>query len=886
MPADDTASFADLLRRYRRQRQLTQEELAERAGVSTDTISLLERGLTRAPQKATVQTLAAALDLSANELTTFVVATRAARTGIATAGADRGGAAPSPQPSAPISALIRDGSLPVPLTSLLGRERDLATLLALLARPTTRLLTLTGPAGVGKTRLALELGATLLREQAREVAVVDLIPVHEASGVLPAIARALGIQESGGLTLLEALIVTLRDRRLVLMLDNFEQVLPAARSVLELLLACPGVQAVVTSRAPLNVRGEHCNPVTPLALPDPDSDLSLDELRRVPSVALLLERADSKGPNGGLVTLDDVRLVADICVRLDGLPLAIELAAARIRHLGLRQLHARLHEPEFLGVLAQGPQDLADHQRTMRSTVAWSYGLLSPDDQCVFRALGVFAGGATVDGVRMVAARDAERVLASLASLVDANLVRRIEQQDGGGGSRYDLFVIVRAFALERLLEQGELEDARRHLADYIQGLVEQISLTVAHAQNAELNRLLREHDNLRAVLEWVLECGELLRGQRMAARLRSFWEQRGLVAEGAEWLERLLVACAEEPHIPDELEALTEAWKVLVVMQFRLSQFERAAAAGEHVLALTRRQGDPTKIARALNYVANPLVQLGELDRADAMLSEALAIHRAEGNGLSEMIDLINLGELRTFQGRYYAALVIEQDALAISRALSAQEPSTPLILANLGETYIMMDRAAEAREVLLESQCTYDTYGQPSTLARLGLGRACWRLGAHAEALAHLERAMHLSRRQDDVAALVQELCVAAGVALERDDLARAQEALEEASTAQARVSDARVRWRVVERAAGYACRRGLRELAVRLYAAAEQGRARTCDLVDPAERELRAREMDTLRATLGESTWAGCLAEGQALSLNDAIALTRQELRQPSE
>jgi predicted ATPase/transcriptional regulator with XRE-family HTH domain len=885
MSADNTASFADLLRRYRRQRQLTQEELAERAGVSADTISLLERGLTRAPQKATVQTLAGALELSAEELASFIAATRAARVGAATTVADDGGAVLSPQTSAQVSARIRDGSLPVPLTSILGRERDLATFLALLARPTTRLLTLTGPAGVGKTRLALELGAVLRRERSREVAVVDLIPVHEASGVLPAIARTLGIQESGGLTLLDALIVTLRERRLVLMLDNFEQVLPAARNVLELLLACPAVQAVVTSRAPLNVRGEQCYPVPPLALPDPSRTLTLDELRNVPSVALFLERAAVGEPGGAPLTLEDVRLVAGICARLDGLPLAIELAAARIRHLGLRQLFVRLHEPQFLGVLAQGPQDLAGHQRTMRSTVAWSYGLLSPDDQRVFRALGVFAGGATVEGIQMVAARDAETVLAGLASLVDANLVRRVEQPKGDSGSRYDLFVIVRAFALEQLRERGELDDAQRRLADYIQGMIEQISLTAAHAQNAELDRLLREHDNLRTVLEWVLECGELLRGQRMAARLRGFWEQRGLVVEGAEWLERLL-ARAEEPLTPEELEALTEAWKVLVVMQFRLCQFRRAAETGEHVLALTRRQGNPGKVARALHFVANPLAQLGELDRAEAMLSEALAIHRAEGDTFSEMIDLINRGELRTFQGRYDEALAIEQDALAISRALAAQEPSTPLILANLGETYIMMDRPAEAREVLLESQCTYDAYGQPATLARLGLGRAAWRLGAHAEALAHLERAVHLSRGQDDVAALVQELCVAAGVALDLNDLASASRTLEDASTAQARVSDPRVRWRVVERAAGYACRRGLHEPAVRLYAAAERGRAQICDLVDPAERELRARDLDTLRAALGESAWASCVAAGQTLSLNDALALARRALRQPGE
>ncbi|MGH2517084.1 MAG: ATP-binding protein [Ktedonobacterales bacterium] len=555
-----------------------------------------------------------------------------------------------------------------------------------------------------------------------------------------------------------------------------------------------------------------------------------------------------------------------------------------MRHFTLGDLAARLQGAAPLELLVGGPRDLADHQRAMRSTVAWSYGLLSPHEQRVFRALGVFAGGATVDGVRMVADLGEETVAASLTSLVDANLARRAGPAgDQPGETRDDLLVIVRAFAVERLREAGELETARRRLADHIVGLVEELSPTAANVETAKLNRLLREHDNLRAVLDWLLESGDLLTGLRLAARLRAFWEQRGLVAEGAEWLERLL-AHAEPPSTPEELDALVDAWKVLVVMRHRLSRFQHAAEAAERVLSLTHEQGDPLKVARALHYLANPLAQLGEFDRAEAMLVESLAINRAAGDRTDAMITLINLGDLRSFQGRYDEALGIQEEALAISRSLAEQEPSLILILANLGETYILMDRPAEARSILLESQRVCEAYNQPVSLALYNLGRACWRLGAAGEALGYLERATQLSRQQDDIAALVQELCVVAGVALNQGNLVLARQAMDEAIAAQVRVSDQRVRWRVVERAGGYAGCLGVWATAVCLYAAAEQGRALTHDLMDPAERDLRARDRAAALHALSSGAFAAAERAGRLFSPPRAVELARAALANP--
>jgi tetratricopeptide (TPR) repeat protein len=239
-------------------------------------------------------------------------------------------------------------------------------------------------------------------------------------------------------------------------------------------------------------------------------------------------------------------------------------------------------------------------------------------------------------------------------------------------------------------------------------------------------------------------------------------------------------------------------------------------------------------------------------------------------------MISLVNLGELRSFQGRYAEALAIQQEALAISRSLAEQEPWRGLILANLGQTYILLDRPAEARDILLESQQVFESYDEPNTMALYGLGRACWRLGAAGEAQADLERAAQCSRRQDDVAALVQELCVIAGVALDRGDLALARLALDEAVATQARVGDPCVRWRVIERVAGYACRLGAWETAVRLYAAAERGRSRTYDLVDPAERDLRARDRAAARDALGPDAFAAAEHVDGMPSLSQALEL----------
>jgi predicted ATPase/transcriptional regulator with XRE-family HTH domain len=907
MAAIGPSPFASLVRHYRRRNGLTQEELAERAGLSSSAVSQLERGLTQAPHKDTIQLLITALALSTDDAAVLAQAARRLRAipgdlastapadAPADALSDMSGAPPpaAALPSAHAASVMPSYRLATPLTPLLGREHDEASAAHLLAQERVRLLTLTGPAGVGKTRLALQVAATLREREGFDLTLVDLVAAPSADQAPHAIAQALGVRETGDLSLLDALSAAIGGRRLLLVLDNFEHVLPSAPFCVALLSACPHAKALVTSRAALNIRGEHEFAVPPLRVPDLaelgelgdfGEAASLANIERYSAVALFVERARAAQSDFALRTPARGRLVAAICAQLDGLPLAIELAAAQMRHFTLADLATRLQGAAPLNLLVGGPRDLADHQRAMRSTIAWSYGLLSPDEQRVFRALGVFAGGATVEGARVVAGLGEELVAGGLQSLVEASLAFRTDQpSEQSDETRYDLLVIVRAFAVERLREAGELESARRRLADYVVQLVDQLGPAPTNVQTAPLSRLMREHDDLRAVLDWLLESGELATGLHLAARLRTFWESRGLAAEGAEWLERLLTQVTHaEPshasHAANELDAQVDAWKALVVMRHRQGRFQQAAEAADRVLALARKQDDAAKIGQALHYLANPLAQLGEFDRAEALLLESLAINRAAGDKTAEMIDYINLGELRSLQSRYEEALASQQEALTLSRSLAEQEPSLGLILANLGETYLLMDRPAAARDFLLESQRVFEAREERTTLGLYNLGRACWRLGSASEALEYLKRATRLSCRQDDMVALVQELCVVAGVTLGRGDLTSARLALDEASIAQARVTDQRVRWRVVERVASYVCRCGAWEVAARLYAAAARARSRTRDPVDPIERELRARDRAAMLHALGPD--AVCAAEqtGSALTLPHALKLAR--------
>lgn len=429
---------------------------------------------------------------------------------------------------------------PAPLTRLIGREAEIAALLDLIHQPATRLVTVTGSGGVGKTHLATE-AAHRLASQQLYVEVIPLAPVQSPGLVLPTIAKAVGATGDVNDSPLEALQWRLADSPTLLVLDNLEHLLPAAAELAELLAACSSLRILATSRSPLRIRGEHLFPVTPLPVPDITSSPDLLTILANPAVALFVERAREANPHVVLDN-DSAGTIAEMCRQLDGLPLAIELAAARSRVLDPAALRKRLDRR--LSVLTDGPRDLPDRLRTLRATVRWSYDLLDHRSQRLFRLLSVFSGGADLRAAQAVADVDEFAALNDVQTLVDSSLLSRLPTQDDE--PRFATLETIREAGLELLAERGELLEARARHASH--------ALSLAHAAHQHLTsgtrslwlaRLERDHDNLRAALTFFAEQGDGLRFLELSGLLWRFWWWRSYLSEGRNWLERALALAA-----------------------------------------------------------------------------------------------------------------------------------------------------------------------------------------------------------------------------------------------------------------------------------------------------------------------------------------------------
>jgi predicted ATPase/DNA-binding XRE family transcriptional regulator len=605
-------TFGDVLRRYRLAAGLTQEELAEKAQVSPRAISDLERGQRTRPWRETIQLLAEALRLDA-----------AARSVLEAAARQGSGAASESLEREP--PVLPRPVLPVAPSSFIGRERVIGEIRQRLAE--TRLLTLTGPGGTGKTRLAVEVAGRVSAEFPGGVFFVPLAPIREPRSVLPAIAQVVGVKESGHRPAIDDLADALRERKVLLVLDNFEHVAAAAGDVAALLEACPSLTILTTSRSPLHLRGEKESPIPPLAIPDRTRQPS--DMLESESVRLFAERARAVRPDFA-VTEENAATVAEICRRLDGLPLAVELAAARTKLLAPGDLLGRLEAR--LRVLTGGARDLPERQQTLRNTIDWSYQLLSDEEKRLFRTLAVFVGGFTLEaaaaGFSGAPIGDADAELATLdllGGLLDQSLIQRDDRS--AETTRWTMLETIREFAGERLTEsqEGAAVD-RAHAAYFVRRVVgEQL---FAINSRMPISWLRRERHNLLAALRCCRDEGNTADGLRLAATVWDLWYGNGPRSEGREWLRTFL--------------RLTE--------------------------------GEPRTLARAsaLHSVGLAALALGEPAVAPPDLEEGLAIARELGDRSAESSFLVALMMIETELGNFAAAHQRLEDGLALEQALA----------------------------------------------------------------------------------------------------------------------------------------------------------------------------------------------------------------------
>ena len=587
-------SFGAQLKALRVGAGFTQEELATIAGLSVHAVSALERGERRRPHVETVRALAAALDVT---------------------GASRDALVGSARPPAHLRAAdeLSGGSVPLPLTALIGRDTDMEALRRWLADRTGRLVTLIGPGGVGKTRLALELARIVAEERTTQVVFVPLAAVDDPALVAPTVAEALGLADVSAVDLPKRARTACAHHRTLLVLDNFEHVLPAAPLLAELLACVPLLHLLITSRAPLRLRGEREYVVGPLACDEDAVATSPADLARCPAVRLFTERVRDVQPNFRL-TPGNGATVAAICRRLDALPLALELAAPWTKLLTLDGLLQRLQQDVLLSSI--GARDLPERQQTMNATVAWSYQLLGPDEQRAFRRLGALPGRFAIAAAAAVLADDGvavthEEALAAIAGVMDKSLLLRAASAVPRR-PLYRMLETVRAYAALELVERGEREDAMKGLARYCTSEADLArDGLVGPAQVEWLDRVRHDLENYRVAMSWLIERGRCDEAAHIALALKYFWLIRGHVAEGLRWYEQIL-------HVPSLSDAAeSRALVGAALMWFAQGELDRARTALDRALPLARG-------ARDIELVAQAEHTMGHVERAAGNFSAA----------------------------------------------------------------------------------------------------------------------------------------------------------------------------------------------------------------------------------------------------------------------
>jgi predicted ATPase/serine/threonine protein kinase len=670
----------------------------------------------------------------------------------------------------------RPNNLPVQRTAFIGREHEAAGLRQLLSRVDVQLVTLTGPGGIGKTRLALQVASEIADQFPGGVYFVALSAIGERGLIASTIAQAVGVRETGNTSPQESLMEYAGglSQPMLLLLDNFEHLVSAAPVVAQMLTTGPKLKVVVTSQAPLHVYGEHEFPVPPLPLPDPKSIPPLEILSRVPAIALFVARAQAVKHQFAL-TKENASAVAAICSRLDGLPLAIELAAARIKLLSPSAMLTRLESR--LNLLTGGARDLPVRQQTLRNTVDWSYGLLNSAEQTLFRRLSVFTGGCTLEGLEAVCNTKGDLGLDlfdGMASMVDKSLVQQVEQVDKE--TRFFMLSTIREYALERLAESDDDSATRRAHAAYYLVLAEEGAADVA-AHPEWLDRFEVEHENFRVAIDYLIKTGDADWGLRISAALFRFWETREHLTEGRDAIARVLAmeGAAARPKLrarllfaaavlageqgdygsaqkmfEDSLESCLElqdnrgvavALNALAVIARDRGELARASLLFERCVAIWKELGDPADFARALSNLASVMKLQGEYERASSLYEECLTMFRKVGDGVGVAWTLNYQADVAREKADFVGARSFCEQSLSEFRQLR-DSWGIASTLSDLASLSCDQGNNAEARRLYGESIKVFQELGH-----KRGIARALECLAVSAAAQSNAEQSLHLA-------------------------------------------------------------------------------------------------------------------------------------------
>jgi predicted ATPase/class 3 adenylate cyclase len=766
-------------------------------------------------------------------------------------------------------------SLPVPPTALIGRQHEVTTLVQRLRRQDVRLVTLTGAGGTGKTRLGIHVAAELQDLFAGGIYFVSLAPITEAALVMPTIAQALGVREGTGQPLLMRLAEVLQPQPVLLFLDNFEQVVDAASQVADLLTAYPQLKVLVTSREVLHVRAEHEFVVPALALPDPAHLPTLAALARFPSVALFLQRAQAVQPEFQL-TMTNAPAVAAICVHLDGLPLAIELAAARMKLLSPQALLARLGQR--LAMLTSGSRDVPTRQQTLRNTIAWSYHLLDAWEQRLFRWLSVFVGGCTLQAAEAVCARAdfaAGQVLEGIASLVDKSLLQRLETTGEGSEEPYlRMLETIREYGQEVLTEHGEGTIARQAHADYFCRVAEEAESALQGPQLIPwLERLERAHDNLRAALRWALASDRAAMALRLGTALERFWVIRGHRNEGLAFLERALAGSAD---VATEVRA--RALLVAARLTFAQSNYTRGEGLAQESLALFRQLGDRPGIALSLDRLGTAAWRRGDFAAARVLMEEALALFRAIDDQGRVAWLLFTLGLLNTKQGEYSRACALFEDSVALFTQLGNKRGIAAALTQLAGTFFVSQAEPRRIDPLLQEGFALQQEVGDQEGLAvsSLLLGWIALTHDDLATAHTRAEEGLTLYRKMEHREGVAEALCLLGKVAVARGDYAAARRLYDESLTMAREIGDQELIASGLAGLARVVAGQGEPAWAVRLWGSAEALRDAIGAPLQPVERADYEQAVAAARDHLGDSAFVAAWAQGRTMTAAQVLTM----------